>query len=219
MLNTTRATFIVRFLSTLCVLAGLAISNGVYGGIIYTDPVDVTIGAIVGQELRLNLNNDAFDDFAIDFVDDGTNVFSEEISVTALDDNSLMTDGTHPFRLAASGPISQFRLFESSAQLEGFGGSGPWEGGGTGYLGLRLDLFGGGPFNYGWAQITYDDAANEITLLDYAYETDADVGILAGAGAAATAAVPEPTTNFTIAFAFAGFCLRRRWRNSRGVAG
>ena len=58
--------------------------------------------------------------------------------------------------------------------------AGPWNGGGpsgvngvgTGFLGVRLDADGlGVDYNYGWAQVRYDDDANTMTLLDFAVET------------------------------------------------
>jgi hypothetical protein len=60
------------------------------------------------------------------------------------------------------------------------GDAGPWHGGGpagvngvgTGFLGLRLDFDGLAiDYNYGWAQVRYDDNANIMTLLDFAIET------------------------------------------------
>jgi hypothetical protein len=64
--------------------------------------------------------------------------------------------------------------------------AGPWNGGGTngvdgvgtGFLGVRLDFDGTGiDYNYGWAQVRYDDAANKMTLLDFAIETQINTAI------------------------------------------
>jgi hypothetical protein len=62
----------------------------------------------------------------------------------------------------------------------------PWNDGGTGYVGLRFDI--AGQTHYGWAQFTYDDAADTLTLLDFAYENTAGASILAGN----TGVIPEP---------------------------
>lgn len=75
------------------------------------------------------------------------------------------------------------------------------------YLGLKIDA-GGGNFNYGWVRFsTGPDSPpfgpTSITVLDAAYETTQNAGILVGA-------VPEPSTAALLTLAGGAVALRRR---------
>jgi hypothetical protein len=93
----------------------------------------------------------------------------------------------------------------------------PWNtnaNGTTGYVGVRLNNNGttAGTY-YGWLRMTYDDASNSLTLHDFAYETTANLAILAGA-----TAVPEPAaTGILAALGAGGLATWRRLRKARHV--
>lgn len=71
----------------------------------------------------------------------------------------------------------------------------------TGFVGFAIPR-GGDDYNYGWAQMIVDVDDMTITLVDFAYETDLNVGIVA---------VPEVnTTTAVVAGALALLLLRRR---------
>jgi hypothetical protein len=82
----------------------------------------------------------------------------------------------------------------------------------TGFVGLRIDA-GGGNYNYGWAQYTYNDVGNTLTLLDFAFESLVNTSIAAGA----IGAIPEPANAALLvaAGAVGVAALRRRRRESQ----
>jgi hypothetical protein len=88
-----------------------------------------------------------------------------------------------------------------------------WEAGSgikTGYVGLRFQI--SAQTHFAWAQFRYNDGANQITLLDFAYEDVAGAAILAGAGATT---VPEPSTAVLLAaLAAGGVAAYRRKRHA-----
>jgi hypothetical protein len=90
------------------------------------------------------------------------------------------------------------------------GGGGPWEVGGTGYVGF---LFGpAGDVHYGWASVDVTLVSNdssvsyEVGVVGYAYNTVPNQPILAGQ----TSAVPEPGTLGLLALGSLGLGFWRR---------
>jgi hypothetical protein len=69
-------------------------------------------------------------------------------------------------------------------------GAGAWDGfDGEAFIGFRFDpTHAASTFNYGWFRVYYDDAADRVTLLDYAFESTPGVSIVAGSG---VVAIPE----------------------------
>jgi hypothetical protein len=60
------------------------------------------------------------------------------------------------------------------------------------FIGFRFDAtHTASAFNYGWFRVDYDDAADRVTLLDYAYESTPGVSIVAGSG---VVAIPESSS-------------------------
>jgi MYXO-CTERM domain-containing protein len=130
----------------------------------------------------------------------------------------LSTNALGPVQLAKGGTSNDYTVkfgpgavidaahsnWSGNGWLEnGDNNDGLWTSSGVGFAGLRLDLGGTGGFNYGWARIDYNDDANTMTLLDFAYETTPDVGI--------TTPIPEPHSLALAALGAAGIgALRRR---------
>lgn len=109
---------------------------------------------------------------------------------------SRLTDGT---------PINSGLTFSSDGQLDNFG-TGQWDPGTRGNIGLRFDS---GGVKYGWADVSYN-VGNSITLYDFAYEDS---------GGQILAAAPEPAATGALAAVFAGslaaFEIRRRRKAAR----
>lgn len=79
---------------------------------------------------------------------------------------------------------------------------GEWGNGDTGYVGFAIPR-GGDDYNFGWAQMTLDIDSMTLTLVDFAYETDLNTGIVT--------AVPEvSTTSAIVAGALALLLVHRR---------
>lgn len=76
------------------------------------------------------------------------------------------------------------------------------------YLGFRT-----AQTNYGWLQVTWNNAADQFEIISGAYESVSRVGILAGQSAA-PAAVPEPG-GWAAAALLAGGATYVRWRRRR----
>lgn len=78
----------------------------------------------------------------------------------------------------------------------------------TAYMGVRFSI--DELAYYGWVRISnpYDGISGGV-IMDFAYETEAGVGILAGAGA-----VPEPATSALLAAGGILLALRRRKRET-----
>lgn len=110
--------------------------------------------------------------------------------------------------LAASQPSSPY--VGGNAYLE-FENLGFWnDTDGTAFVGVTFDpanLGTGDPSTWlhGWVRVTYNDAANTITVLDWAYETTPNTSIIAGAGL-----IPEPSSIATASLALLGLIVRRR---------
>lgn len=68
--------------------------------------------------------------------------------------------------------------------------SGPWFGGGTGYVGLRIA--DGLSYHYGVAEVTYNAEAVSLTVSDFAFQSATGIGI-------SGAAIPEPATSAALA--------------------
>ena len=76
------------------------------------------------------------------------------------------------------------------------------------YMGFRTSAN-----NYGWLEVTWTNASSQFQILSGAYESVANVAILAGA----TAPIPEPGTWVAMAV-FAGGAAFARWRKRRDEA-
>jgi hypothetical protein len=98
----------------------------------------------------------------------------------------------------------------SAAYLDTSYSQGNWAGGGSGYLGFSFLNGATDETNYGFVEINYNDDANTLELVRFAYD-NTGAGILAGAS---LTAVPEPSTTAAVMALVAGsaalFTARRR---------
>jgi hypothetical protein len=101
--------------------------------------------------------------------------------------------------------------------------SGPWGAGATGYLGVRFSI--SGQNHYGWISLTegpnfgLNGGGYSGSILGYAYESCANVGITAGAtsgGGTCGATTPEPGTLGLVALGSLGLGF---WRRKKTVGG
>lgn len=65
---------------------------------------------------------------------------------------------------------------------------GPWAGGGSGYVGLRL--IDGGSTYYGWGAVTYNDVQISLSVMNIAFESASNTSISAGFTGEV---IPEPS--------------------------
>lgn len=195
---------------------------------VYTDAGDVTLtgaGAISwdmgssGASGSASLGNVPGVDFTLSF---GTT--SGKTVTTDFNDPRLSINSSGSgFAINASSKAG-VRKFNAGEMIDGFssfdsgnyglatsseGSYGDWSVGSSGFAGLKFS--DGGDTLYGWAQITYG-TSKEIILHDFAYESLAGVGILAGDTVGT--AIPEPGTTAAFAGLIAGsaaaFGRRRR---------
>ena len=80
------------------------------------------------------------------------------------------------------------------------------------YMGFRTSAN-----NYGWLEVTWTNASSQFQILSGAYESVANVAILAGATAPAPAPIPESGT-WVAMVVFAGGAAFARWRKRRDEA-
>lgn len=136
---------------------------------------------------------------------------STAVTTTVAWNSVVETAGYYLSKLSAGTTIdASLPWWTSGLNYFQFGGGGAWNGSnGDGYLGLRIKH--GSSYNYGYAHISFDDANNLMTLLDFAIETTPDTAIsTADQGASTTPSAPEPSTLMLAALGLGGVALRRR---------
>ena len=75
----------------------------------------------------------------------------------------------------------------------------------TAYMGVMFNIEDA--VHYGWVRISNPFDGTGGTIMDFAYETEPGVGILAGAGM-----IPEPATSALLAVGGLLLALRRKWK-------
>jgi hypothetical protein len=144
------------------------------------------------------------------------------VSVSGPGTTYFVADGVGPKALTLGTLISAANATGSGGNLSTSTGSpvsvksGNWSADEVpAYLGLRFDISGSA--HYGWAQLSIDvdggvSPRAYVNLIDYAYESQADVSILAGD---TTVATPEPSSLALFALGAAGVMALRRKRQSQ----
>ena len=202
-------------LAVSCFSFVFASSYSSFGAIVVTDidPVTVTGGVAVNFNLNPGASGslDSVDDifiFVTDFGADGSLLTAAGLSsnTIAVESGSALFEAV---QFQAGNTIGASQTFGGSAgdspptnsrlATEGFGSTGPWSGGNTGYLGVNFDI--SGEEHFGFVRISWQpDAA--VAVID-------QVGFQDIAGADVTV-VPEPSSILLLSLVGGGAILRRR---------
>lgn len=196
-------------------LGGLAVASAAPSAdasILYTDIVDLTMST-VNENINFDLDhsgagpyavlngNTAGDDFQL------RSTGSTDVT-TALSFGSNQMAGYYLSKLSAGATIDAGQPWNGGVSYFEFFDTGAWQGGADAYLGLRINS--GAGFNYGWAHVSYDDAANTMTLKEFAIEQTLNTAITAGDVGTPANATPEPSSVLLVALGLGGMALRRR---------
>ncbi len=117
----------------------------------------------------------------------------------------LLWNSSNTFQWVTPGPLAKDTLLGSGASL---GGNNyyftMYSSSSSAYWGLAYAV-GGGNFNYGWVQLSYDASTTTATFLGAAINTTPNQSILVGQ-------VPEPSALSLLAVALGGLAMLRRRR-------
>jgi hypothetical protein len=188
-------------------VAATAVVTDANAQIVYTDVnPDLTVTATsTGAGFNLDLDNNGVVDFVVGAVSGiftytsssgGTMQFPYNLAfayTAAPTTNMMDTIAPDGFTVAhnTNDNISAVNLWDNSGQFTlGYDFTtvsavyGQWPGATDKYLALKFDI--GGTTHYGWARLTVSADAGTITLKDFAYESTANLPILAGATSSVT---------------------------------
>lgn len=193
-------------------------ANAAHAAVVYSGPVNLTV---TGETpVFFDLDGDAAPDYKFLFsnnnqnkptmasADYNTGVGTNRTFAANSDRGLSVTPAGTTIDASFLGGLSQAyseTFFYQNVDDQAVVGS--WTDGGgepvTGYIGFAMPREGG-DFNFGWAQMVVDVDGKTLTLVDFAYETDPNVGLV-------TAAVPEvESTSLIVAGALTLLLLRRR---------
>ncbi len=117
----------------------------------------------------------------------------------------LLWNSSNTFQWVTPGPLAKDTLLGSGASLGGNNYYFPmYSSSSSAYWGLAYAI-GGGNFNYGWVQLSYDASTTTATFVGAAINTNANQSILVGQ-------VPEPSALSLLAVALGGLATLRRRR-------
>ena len=118
----------------------------------------------------------------------------------------LLWNSSNTFQWVTSGPLAKDTLLDSGASLGGNNYYLPtYNSSSSAYWGLAYAI-GGGNFNYGWVQLSYDASTTTATFLGAAINTTPNQSILVGQ-------VPEPSGFSLLVVGLSGLSILRRRRS------
>lgn len=141
------------------------------------------------------------------------NVWMTGASAWRLSSNSngsaiAIVGSNDPIEFAPGGTIGSASSFSASNGLQPSLG--------VNYYGIQIFNETTSAIHYGWVRLSLSTSPLVGTIIDYAYESQAGVAILAGdTGPTAPPGVPEPGTMILVASAGLGLYLHRRFRSNR----
>jgi hypothetical protein len=134
----------------------------------------------------------------------GWNIYND-ISMMGGESGLLLWNSSNTFQWVTPGPLAKDTLLGSGAPLGGNNNYFPmYSSSSSAYWGLAYAI-GGGNFNYGWVQLSYDASTTTATFLGAAINTTPNQSILVGQ-------VPEPSALSLLAVALGGLATLRRRR-------
>jgi hypothetical protein len=210
--------------SSLVLSAATAAAGSASAEVIYSGPVNLSIYSSTPLETPgyFDLTGDSVNDYKFLFSANNaskptlTSAAGDFSRLVLVDLNGTTDAGSNGFPVTPAGVTIDAAYLNGGSYWEGWfynnydnQVSGDWYSdgfGATGYVGLAVP--GDLGINYGWAQMNFDPFLNALTLIDFAYETTPNTGIVTGA-------VPEPSSIALMATGAAGLlALRARRRKA-----
>jgi len=135
----------------------------------------------------------------------GWNIYND-ISMMGGGSGLLLWNWGNTFQWVTPGPLAKDTVLGSGASLGGNNYYFPmYSSSSSAYWGLAYAV-GGGNFNYGWVQLSYDASTTTATFIGAAINTTPNESILVGQ-------VPEPSALSLLAVGLGGWAIMRRRRS------
>jgi len=135
----------------------------------------------------------------------GWNIYNA-IPMMGMGSGLLLWNWGNTFQWVTPGPLAKDTVLGSGASLGGNNYYFPmYSSSSSAYWGLAYAV-GGGNFNYGWVQLSYDASTTTATFIGAAINTTPNESILVGQ-------VPEPSALSLLAVGLGGLAMMRRRRS------